>query len=428
MNVLVLNCGSSSVKFQLIETDSERIATHTDVVHLQGNIEKIGTAEAIVSYLFHERPPQRATEELLTHHAAISRVLAILERRSEPAAADPPGQKPAGSAAAEDRRGGHLTIEAVGHRVVHGGEHFTESQLMDEDVVHGIERAIPLAPLHNPHNLKGYSVCRDLFPKLPQVAVFDTAFHHTLPPRAFLYGLPYDYYRRQRIRRYGFHGTSVRYVFFRWRQLTGAARTVSNLIVCHLGNGCSVTAIENGQSVDTSMGYTPLEGVMMGTRCGDIDPAIVLHLMAKEELAPHEVATLLNRWSGLYGLSGDSNDMRAVLNSMTAGDERSKLAVDVFCYRVRKYIGAYWAALGRLDALIFTGGIGQHAAIVRQMICDRLDALGCQLDETRNLSLAGREGQISMPTSRVAIWVIPTNEELLIARDAYRVVQGLPLG
>ncbi len=430
MNVLVLNCGSSSVKFQLIETDSDRIAAHTDVVHLQGMIEKIGTAEAIVSYAFHDRPPQRSTEELLTHHAAIARVVDILERREPQAAsaAAGEGQPKAGDGApADERRAAGLKIEAVGHRVVHGGEHFTESHLMDDEVVHGIERAIPLAPLHNPHNLKGHTVCRDLFPALPQVAVFDTAFHHTLPPRAFLYGLPYDYYRRQRIRRYGFHGTSVRYVFFRWRQLTGAARTVANLIVCHLGNGCSVTAIENGQSADTSMGYTPLEGLVMGTRCGDIDPAILLHLMAKEELAPHEVATLLNRWSGIYGLSGDSNDMRAVLNSMTAGDERAKLAVEVFCYRVRKYIGAYWAALGRLDALIFTGGIGQHAALVRQMTCERLDALGCQLDETRNLSLGGREGQISLPASKVAIWVIPTNEELLIARDTYRVVQGLPL-
>ncbi len=422
MNVLVLNVGSSSVKFQLIETDSQRITTHTDVVHLQGSIEKIGTAEAILSYAFQDRPLQRTTEELLTHHAAISRVVSLLERHPESASGALAAAPPEG-----ERRKSALAIEAIGHRVVHGGEHFTHSHLVDESVVHGIERAIPLAPLHNPHNLKGYVVCRDLFPKLPQVAVFDTAFHHTLPPRAFLYGLPYDYYRRRRIRRYGFHGTSVRYVFFRYRELTGAARTVSNLIVCHLGNGCSITAIENGQSVDTSMGFTPLEGVMMGTRCGDIDPSVPLHLMTTEELAPHEVATLLNRWSGLYGLSGESNDMRTLLNSMTAGDERSRLAVEVFCYRVRKYIGAYWAILGRLDALVFTGGIGQNAAVVRQMICDRLDALGCEIDETANLTLGGREGRISTPASRVAVWVIPTNEELLIARDTYRVVHGLPL-
>jgi acetate kinase len=417
MNVLVLNCGSSSVKFQLIETDSDRIAMRTDIVHLQGLIEKIGTAEAIVSYCFHGAQPQKSTEELLNHHAAISRVVQILEQGVEAAARAGEGGSPAHK----------LTPEAIGHRVVHGGEHFTESHLIDAEVVRGIERAMPLAPLHNPHNLKGYTVCRDLFPDLPQVAVFDTAFHHTLPPYAFLYGLPYDYYRRQRIRRYGFHGTSVRYVFYRYRELTGAARTTSNLIVCHLGNGCSITAIENGQSVDTSMGFTPLEGVMMGTRSGDLDPSIILHLMTKDELAPHEVATLLNRWSGLYGLSGESNDMRTVINSMTAGDERSKVAVQVFCYRIRKYIGAYWAALGRLDAIIFTGGIGQNAALVRQMVCDRLDALGAQIDEGRNMSLGGREGLVSLANSRIAIWVIPTNEELLIARDTYRVVHGLPL-
>ena len=424
MNILMLNCGSSSVKFQVIETNSDRIAAHTDLVHLSGMIEKIGTAEAIFTHTFGERPPKRSMEELLNHHAAIGRAVGLLGRSPEPKPAEATS---AAGATAQERRRQNVAVDAIGHRVVHGGEHFTQSHLIDEEVVHGIERATPLAPLHNPHNLKGYFVCRDLFPELPQVAVFDTAFHHTMPPRAFLYGLPYDYYRRQRIRRYGFHGTSVRYILFRYGQLTGAARTVSNLIVCHLGNGCSVTALENGESVDTSMGFTPLEGVMMGTRSGDIDPAILLHLMTKEELAPHEVATLLNRWSGLYGISGESNDMRTVLNSMTAGDERCKLAVEVFCYRIRKYIGAYWAALGRLDALIFTGGIGQNAALVRQMICDRLDALGCELDETCNLSLAGREGLVSLPSSRVAIWVIPTDEELLIARDTYRVVQGMPL-
>ena len=414
MNVLVLNCGSSSVKFQLIETDSARIASHTDLVHLQGMIEKIGTSEAIASYAFGDRPPVRASEELLTHHAAISRAVALLER-------------PAEQGAKTERRRHALTVDGVGHRIVHGGEHFTRSHLMDEEVVRGVERAIPLAPLHNPHNLKGYFVCRDLFPELPQVAVFDTAFHHTLPPRAFLYGLPYDYYRRQRIRRYGFHGTSVRYVLFRYRELTKTEKGTANVIVCHLGNGCSVTAIEKGQSVDTSMGFTPLEGLMMGTRCGDIDPSIVLHLMAKEELAPHEVNTLLNRWSGLYGLSGDSNDMRTVMNSMAAGDERSRQAVEVFCYRVRKYIGAYWTALGRLEAIIFTGGIGQNAALVRQMACQHLEPMGCELDEEANMALGGREGRVSTPGSRVGIWVIPTNEELLIARDTYRVVNGIPL-
>lgn len=422
MKVLVLNSGSSSIKFQLIETDSERISTHTDVVLLRGIVEKIGTGEAIISYTFEGGKSQSSVEELLNHHAAMARVVDILESGPEAAAAAAKGGSSTEKVESRD-----LKVEAIGHRIVHGGEHFTESHLMEDEVVHGIERAIPLAPLHNPHNLKGYYVCRSLFPSLPQVAVFDTAFHHTIPPHAFLYGLPYDYYRRQRIRRYGFHGTSVRFVFYRYRELTGTPKSMSNIIVCHLGNGCSMTAIQGGHSVDTSMGFTPLEGLVMGTRCGDIDPAILLHIMSKDELAPQEVSTLLNRWSGLYGLSGESNDMRTLLASMAEGDERSRLAVEVFCYRIRKYIGAYWAVLGRLDAVIFTGGIGENAAKVRQMICEPLDAMGCQIDEMLNQAIRGKETKVSAPVSKVAIWVIPTNEELLIARDTYRVVNGLPL-
>ncbi len=402
MNVLVLNCGSSSVKFQFIETDAERIAAHSDLVHFYGLVEKIGTAEAVITYAFGAEGPQRHGEELLTHHAAMSRMLEILRSRA-------------------------LAVDAIGHRIVHGGQRLTESCRLDEEVVREVERAIPLAPLHNPNNLKGYRVCRELFPDLPQVGVFDTAFHHTLPPEAFLYGLPYDYYRRQGIRRYGFHGISVRYIFYRYRERTGAAREQSNVIACHLGNGCSVTAIRNGRSADTSMGFTPLEGLIMGTRSGDLDPSILLHLMSKEELMPHEVSTLLNRWSGLYGLSGESGDMRTLLASMEAGDERSRLAVEVFCYRLRKYIGAYWAALGRLDAVIFTGGIGQNAALVRQMTCAGLEPLGLVLDERANLALGAGEADIAASESKVRVWVIPTNEELLIARDTYRVLQGLPL-
>jgi acetate kinase len=422
MNVLVLNSGSSSIKFQVIDTDSEKISAHTEIVVLRGTIEKIGTEQALVSYCFQDGEMHRAGEELVNHHAALSYVVKILETGAEAAAA-------AAKGGGVEKVAAHpIKVDAIGHRMVHGGEHFTESHLMDEEVVHGIERAIPLAPLHNPHNLKGYYVCRELFPGLPQVAVFDTAFHHTIPPHAFLYGLPYDYYRRQRIRRYGFHGTSVRYVFYRYRELTGAPKTTSNLIVCHLGNGCSITAIDNGRSVDTSMGFTPLEGLVMGTRCGDIDPAVILHIMGKDELAPAEVSTLLNRWSGLYGLSGESNDMRTLLASMRKGDERSRLAVEVFCYRIRKYIGSYWAVLGRLDAIIFTGGIGENADQVRHMICEKLDALGGQIEEMANAGMVrGKEGRISTSDSKVGLWVIPTNEELLIARDAFRVVNGLPL-
>ncbi len=295
MNVLVLNCGSSSIKFQLIETNAARIASHTDRALMRGQVEKIGSGESIVTCRFGEDPPEQLGGELLTHQMALGRVFELLKERK-------------------------VAVEAIGHRVVHGGERMTESREINEEVLRAVEAAIPLAPLHNPANLKGYKVCRDLYPDLPQVAVFDTAFHHTLPRQAFLYALPYDYYRKQGIRRYGFHGTSVRYVFYRYREITGVAREKSNVIVCHLGNGCSITAIKAGKSVDTSMGFTPLEGLVMGTRCGDIDRRILLHLMTRDELALHELSTFLNRWCGLLGLSGESNDMRTLLESMAAGE------------------------------------------------------------------------------------------------------------
>jgi acetate kinase len=400
MNVLVLNCGSSSIKFQLIETNTARIAAHTDRAIMRGQVEKIGSGESVVTVRFGDDPPEQLGGELLTHQAALTRVFELLKERQSP-------------------------VEAIGHRVVHGGERMTESREITPDVLRAVEAAIPLAPLHNPANLKGYKVCRGLYPELPQVAVFDTAFHHTLPRQAFLYALPYDYYRKQGIRRYGFHGTSVRYVFYRYREITGTPREKANLIVCHLGNGCSITAIKDGKSVDTSMGFTPLEGLVMGTRCGDIDPSILLHLMTRDELAPHEISTFLNRWCGLFGLSGESNDMRTLLEHVAEGDERCRMAVEVFCYRLRKYIGAYWAAVGRLDAVIFTGGIGENAALVRAQTVEGLEELGLQIDPVKN---AGRgEIDISAESSRVKTWVIPTNEELLIARDTFRILNGLPL-
>jgi acetate kinase len=399
MNVFILNCGSSSIKFQLIETNAERIASHTDQVLVRGQIEKIGSGEAILTYRFGEEPPVQTSEDLLNRQVALARIIELLNTRK-------------------------LEVHAIGHRVVHGGEKMTESRQMDQEVIRAIEAAIPLAPLHNPNNLKGYFVCRELFPNLAQVAVFDTAFHHTLPRHAFLYALPYDYYRKQGIRRYGFHGTSVRYVFYRYREMTGTPKEAANLIVCHLGNGCSITAVREGKSVDTSMGYTPLEGLVMGTRSGDIDASIVLHLMSRDELAPHELSTLLNRWSGLYGLSGESNDMRTLLESAAAGDDRCRMAIDVFCYRLRKYIGAYFAALGRLDAVIFTGGIGENAAPIRSQVVEGLEGMGIKIDPAKNEGHGERD--ISAEDSRVKVYVIPTDEELLIARDTFRVLNGLP--
>jgi acetate kinase len=405
MKVLVLNSGSSSIKFQLIETDSEMIASNTDRCLSKGIVERIGTDEASLRL---EAPAMQCKPHigaLLDHQSALARVLDALRECSVITDVS--------------------QVQAVGHRVVHGGEQFSHSVILDEEVAKAIQQCSELAPLHNPHNLRGYYVARKVMPQVPQVAVFDTAFHQTIPPYAYLYGIPYTYYRRYKIRRYGFHGTSHRYVAFRFRQIFGKGREDVNLITCHLGNGCSITAIEKGKSVDTSMGFTPLEGLVMGTRSGDLDPAIVLYLMSKDELSLHDVSTLLNKFSGLYGLSGESNDMRELLAASGKGDEQAKLAIEVFCYRIRRYIGAYSAAMGHVDGLIFTGGIGENAPFVREKACERLAELGFMIDLARNNGIIGKEGEISTDSSRARVMVIPTNEELLIARDTFRCVRGL---
>jgi acetate kinase len=286
---------------------------------------------------------------------------------------------------------------------------------------------VELAPLHNPHNLRGYEVARKVLPQVPQVAVFDTAFHQSMPPKAYIYGLPYTYYRRYKIRRYGFHGTSHRYVAYRYRQIFQKDKEEVNLITAHLGNGCSITAIEKGRSVDTSMGFTPLEGLIMGSRCGDVDPAILLYIMSKDELTLHDMSTLLNKFSGLYGISGTSSDKRDLIAAAAEGDKQAQLAIDVFCYRLKKYIGAYTATLGHVDGLIFTGGIGENAVLVREKTCEGLAEMGIEIDPARNQEVVGKEGAISTDASRVRVMVIPTNEELLIARDTFRAVRGLPL-
>jgi len=319
-------------------------------------------------------------------------------------------------------------VHAVGHRVVHGGERFTHSVLITDDVVRGIEDCIDLAPLHNPANIKGIVAAREVFGAgLPQAAVFDTAFHQTLPEHAYLYALPYQFYRRHRVRRYGFHGTSHRYVAYRYRQLRGIARDETNVITLHLGNGCSVALIRGGNSVDTSMGLTPLEGLVMGTRSGDIDPAIVDFIAAKEGLTAREIESLLNKQSGLLGISGLTNDMRELLDeTRESGDRRARLAIDIFCYRARKYIGSYLAAGGGTDAVVFTGGIGENSPEIRARICDGLQWMGLELDDARNAEHIGaREGLISRDGARLAAYVIPTDEELLIARDTVRCVNGV---
>ena len=412
MNILVLNCGSSSVKFQLIATDLDQIAKNTDHRLARGNIERIG-GEAIVTLEATGHEPVRSTAALRDTQAAVEFIIrwacspesGIAELKS---VAD---------------------IHAVGHRVVHGGERFTHSVLITDEVLRGIEDCIDLAPLHNPTNIKGILAAREVFGSgLPAVAVFDTAFHQTLPEHAYLYALPYQLYRRHRIRRYGFHGTSHRYVAYRYRQLRGIARAETNVITLHLGNGCSIAAISAGDSVDTSMGLTPLEGLVMGTRSGDLDPAIVDFVAAKEGLSSQEVETLLNKQSGLLGISGLTNDMRELLAEASENnDRRARLAIEIFCYRARKYIGAFLAAVGGADAIVFTGGIGENSAAVRAKICAGLEWMGVKLDDERNAAHCnGREGLITSDSSVLAVYVIPTDEELLIARDTVRCVTGAP--
>jgi len=408
MHILVLNVGSSSVKFQLIDTDGAAIAAATDRRMARGQIERIG-GEAIVTLAATDQRPTKSAVAIRDHAAAVEHIITWLTSQSSGV--------PISSVA---------EIEAVGHRVVHGGERFTHSARVDDAVWRELEELIELAPLHNPHNLRGISAARAVLgPGVPQIAVFDTAFHHSLPETAYVYGIPYQLYRRYRVRRYGFHGTSHRYIAYRYRQLTQRSREATKIITLHLGNGASACAIVNGASVDTSMGFTPLEGLMMGTRSGDLDPAILDFISAKEGLGLREVDSLLNKQSGLLGVSGLTADMRELLAEESEhGDRRARLAIDLFCYRVKKYIGSYLAAMNGADAIVFAGGIGENSPHVRARICAGLEWLGIELDASRNEQVVGGEGRIDRDGSRVNVWIIPTDEELLIARDTWRVVNG----
>jgi acetate kinase len=409
MKVLVLNCGSSSLKLQLVETDEERARTGTDRILARGLVENIG-GTAVIRYEPAGRKPIRETAEVLDHQVAVERSLALL---GDPA-----------TGVIRDRK----EIAAVGHRVVHGGERFKSSVKIDDDVLEGIEDCFDMAPLHNPPNVRGYRAAHAALPDVPHVAVFDTSFHQTMPAHAYLYGLPYVLYQRYGLRRYGFHGTSHRFVSRRLAELLGRRPDEPDLrlITCHLGNGCSVAAIRGGRSVDTSMGFTPLEGLVMGTRCGDLDPAAILHIMGREELGPAEVNSMLNKHAGLLGLSGVSNDMRALLEAEAAGNERAKTAVDVFCYRLRKYVAAYVGALGGVDGVAFAGGIGENAPLVRLRSMQGLEAMGLAVEPDANGAVHGTEAEISPAGSRARIFVVPTNEELLIARDTSCIVSGRP--
>jgi acetate kinase len=390
MNVLVLNAGSSSLKFQLIATDLGAIAANHEVRLCRGQIDRFG-GEVVIEVLMRDGFRRKFV-------ASTRDLQASLEHLMQWIASDASGISEI--RAVND-------VHAVGHRVVHGGELFGESKLITDDVLKGIEDCIESAPLHNPSNIKGILAARQVFgPKLPQVAVFDTSLHHSIPEHAYSYAIPYHLYRRHRIRRYGFHGTSHRYVTERYRILRGMSKEQTNIITLHLGNGCSAAAIRGGCSVDTSMGMTPLEGLVMGTRSGDIDPAIVSLIATKEGLSASETETLLNTQSGLLGISGLTNDMQVLQEELKGQDDRRmRLAIEVFSYRAKKYIGAFLAGMGGSDGIVFTGGIGENSADIRARICTGLEWAGLQLDEKRNQQTVGSEGRISMDDSRLR-WLI----------------------
>lgn len=394
--VLVINAGSSSLKYSLVDGESGEAGAH-------GLAERIGDSGGVLTHTGPDGDQHRAELDLPSHEAALRAVMDAFDEHGPPL--DP------------DR------LAAVGHRVVHGGERFSAPALVDDDLVRAVEELVPLAPLHNPANLEGLTVARDLFPDVPQVAVFDTAFHQTMPEHAYTYAVPLELRDDHGIRRYGFHGTSHRFVAGETARLLGRPLEDVNVIVLHLGNGASAAAVAGGRSVDTSMGMTPLEGLVMGTRSGDLDPALHAHLHRELGWGLEEIDETLNRRSGLKGLAGH-NDFREVGERSAAGDPAARLAVDVFCYRLRKYVGAYYAALGTVDAIAFTAGVGEHAAVVREQSLVGLERLGIELDPEANRAHRAGAARISTPGSDVAVLVVPTNEEWQIAREALAVVSS----
>jgi acetate kinase len=397
MKILVLNCGSSSIKYQLFNTDKKEVLS-------KGLVDKIGLNGAYIKNERNDGETIKLEGEIVDHQAGIEFLLGVLISKNH------------GSLKT-------LTeIDAVGHRVVHGGERFKSSVLIDEEVVDIMEECIELAPLHNPPNLKGIYAIQNLLPDVPQAGVFDTSFHQTMEPHSFMYALPYSLYEKYKIRRYGFHGTSHRYVSSRAYEIFEAKKEDVNLITCHLGNGSSIAAIKGGKSVDTSMGMTPVEGLMMGTRTGDLDAGALTYVMSKEEIGIPTTNMLVNKFSGVLGVSGVSSDMREVIDA-SKKNVRAKLALDMFCYRIRKYIGAYAAAMNGVNIIVFTGGIGENSALVRAEVCKGLTFMGVEFDMSKNESTKGKETIISNPHSKVKTVVIPTNEELVIALDTEEIVK-----
>lgn len=399
MIIFVVNCGSSSIKYQLLNMNDEQVLA-------KGLIERIGMEGSVLKHTPTGKYTVDISAEIPDHSVGIQMALDALTNEEY------------GVIDSMDE------IDAVGHRVVHGGERFTDSVLISDDVLNGIEACAEIAPLHNPPNLYGIKACMRLMYNTPQVAVFDTAFHQTMPKVAYLYGLPYEMYVKYGLRRYGFHGTSHKYVAQQAAEMMGEHMSDLRFITCHLGNGASIAAIKYGKSIDTSMGYTPLEGLVMGTRSGEIDPAIIPFLMEKENMNAQQIDDYLNRRSGILGISGLSSDFRDLESAANRGDERSQLAIDIFAYKVKKYIGGYVAAMGGVDAIIFTAGLGENSPFMRDKICNGLEYLGTRIDPELN-KLRGKQMEISIKRARVKIFVIPTNEELVIARDTLNICRRI---
>ena len=398
MKILVINCGSSSLKYQLIDMETEELMA-------KGLVERIGIEGSRIKHETIGKEKKTIETPMQDHKRALELVMESLTNEEY------------GAIKSLDE------IDAVGHRVVHGGEDFAQSVIIDEKVLKGIEDNVEIAPLHNPPNIMGIKACQRLLPNVKQVAVFDTAFHQTMPAESYIYALPYEYYEKYKIRRFGFHGTSHKYITNRAAEMLGKDVNEVNLITCHLGNGSSICAVKNGKSIDTSMGFTPLEGLAMGTRCGDLDPAILPFIMEKENLSTDEINTLINKKSGVLGISGVSSDFRDIEAARDEGNKRAKLALDIFEKRVRGYIGSYMTELDHVDAIVFTAGVGENSIEMRESIVNGLKSLGIKIDPERN-NVRGEDKLISADDSSIKIFVIPTNEELMIARDTKELVRA----
>ncbi|HOG66111.1 MAG: acetate kinase [Bacteroidales bacterium] len=399
MKIIVLNCGSSSIKYQLFEMPQVEVLA-------KGIVDKVGLKGALIKHERNDGKELKVEGEILDHKSGIEYLLGVLT----------------------DSEFGSLKslkdIDAVGHRVVHGAEDFSGSVAITHEVIRALEISTDLAPLHNPPNLKGIYAMQQLLPDVPQAGVFDTAFHQTMPEYSYLYGIPYSLYEKHKIRRYGFHGTSHKYVSARACEILGEDIATKKIVTCHLGNGASMAAILYGKSVDTSMGMTPIEGVMMGTRCGDLDVGALFHIINKEDISSKIANTLVNKFSGVLGVSGVSSDMRDVKKAADEGNHRAKMALQMYAYRVKKYIGAYAAAMGGVDIIVFTGGIGENDCDTRAKVIEGLEFLGVDFDFELNKGLRGKEVVLTSPSSKVKVLVVPTNEEMMIAKDTYNIVTG----